>query len=1221
MKARKVGIVILNFNGCDFLKYTLNSLLVAKTEVPFEVGLIDNGSKTEDANRAEQYFQQFLKQGGTGFFIRSEKNLGFSGGNNVVMRRFLKNPEITHFCLLNSDVLVTDNWLEYLTDDDYDVTGPVTNATGNEQTVAVDYEVQLNSAAFDTVNKFAKYRREAYGDLHYESDILYFFNTVFSRRVVDAVGLLDERFFPGSFEDVDYCWRIKQAGFKQIIIRGCFVHHFGSGSFSKLDMPQRVEISNVNKKRLEEKWNIHWESDSWRMLQSCRQDISGFQGNAIDQRSCKLICKGIIAAETLIKNWSAGIEWYQSEQFEKTILEKYEALKKTQNLPVQIEGPAPVVPVEYIKKQFIQPEELCGRHLLYLVGKKVEAKVYERLNPDIHEMLVNKSYTFDDQAYPTPPMTMMSGKKMLKRAGKLLMKKLGMPVKEVPVINVGTSMNSAKTQPFMTAEDLTAEMLEKLATCDKKVAIHAPIFTKDNERDGYIQRIKRVDEEIFTDYLRIYFLEDGKRSESLAIEKIDDLHYFVCYNSQNANQRERVFQWVETCGLMYVHSINRFMFDSVNVDMCQLLARPNIKTVWDVHGSVPEEYEMYGNDVGRQIGDEVESFFYHHIHVIVVVNEAMKRHLIKKHGETNAQFIVMPIFNIDVRQHYDRTTDSHTKNDRPIIVYAGGTQKWQNVELMQQIIQKTQNTCDYHMFVPDPAAFNAFWKTKMPSNVLVDSRSPEALAEEYRSCDYGFVLRDDNVVNYVACPTKMIEYIQFGIVPIMKSTQIGDFVDLGMQYVDYQDILKGNMPDEATRSAMALKNYDVLEHLHQAYVTGIAQLKQTVALSQSPTVDLPPAIGLIVTTFERGGLEQIVLYLYQGYKKAGYKTYLLCQKDLLGSMAEQIDDDELLVFHDSEAELFSILKTYNIKIVHYHYNVFALEKMRQHGVKTIYTMHNTYIWKNDQEIRDYASILASADYVVPVSGAVEKYFHARTDSLCCNMHTIYNGISFDELSLCELPQKLTRQGLNLDENDVTMAFIASFYPSKGQTGMIGVMEELIKHYPNVKLLLVGNIGNEDFYQNFRRYLDASPAKNNIIRVDYFPHKYIGEFLRQTADIFILPTLQEGCSNAVLEAIFCDKPMIVTDVGNARQAEAEASCIVVPTPYPDIIKLQNSVLYETSLMKDMPNKQAVVDAISYMVDHLAMYQQKAKLSDEKKQQFSVDTMVNSYLELVHQLENS
>jgi len=94
----------------------------------------------------------------------------------VVIKRFLEDPQITHFCLLNSDVLVTDNWLEYLTDDDYDVTGPVTNATGNEQTVAVDYEVQLDEDAFAVVNKFSHYRHETYRDLVFETDILYFFN-------------------------------------------------------------------------------------------------------------------------------------------------------------------------------------------------------------------------------------------------------------------------------------------------------------------------------------------------------------------------------------------------------------------------------------------------------------------------------------------------------------------------------------------------------------------------------------------------------------------------------------------------------------------------------------------------------------------------------------------------------------------------------------------------------------------------------------------------------------------------------------------------------------------------------------------------------------------------------------------------------------------------------------------------------------------------------------
>ena len=112
MANRKVGIVILNFNGSEFLKYCLDSLLRAKTDVAFEVGVIDNGSADKDAKTAQKYFDQFCKNGGKGFFVRSEKNLGFSGGNNVVIKRFLEDQEITHICLLNSDVLVTDRWLE-----------------------------------------------------------------------------------------------------------------------------------------------------------------------------------------------------------------------------------------------------------------------------------------------------------------------------------------------------------------------------------------------------------------------------------------------------------------------------------------------------------------------------------------------------------------------------------------------------------------------------------------------------------------------------------------------------------------------------------------------------------------------------------------------------------------------------------------------------------------------------------------------------------------------------------------------------------------------------------------------------------------------------------------------------------------------------------------------------------------------------------------------------
>lgn len=1215
MSNRKVGIVILNFNGHEFLKYALDALLRAKTNVAFEVGVIDNGSEQKDAAAAQKHFEQFQKDGGKGFFIRSDKNLGFSGGNNVVIKRFLEDPEITHICLLNSDVLVTDNWLEYLTDDDYDITGPVTNATGNEQTVAMDYELELNAGAFDVANKFSHYRHETYKGCVTESEKLNFFNTIFHRRVIDAIGLLDERFYPGSYEDDDYCLRSLKAGFRMMIIRSCYVHHFGSGSFSKLEMPDRINISNVNKKRFEEKWNMTLEGNMFRLLQSCRQDLKHFENGTIDSRSADLIAKAIADSETLIKNWEAGIAWYQSEQYAQSIIDQYR-----QVAAAQAGTSGEVAPVHSLQSGFTHVQSMRVRHLVRILLRKVQLKLYKLLRSPKQEGLKNKVFIYPDYQLPTLPLELISGKEILKKLIKVTLVKLGL--KKDNTLNISLESGSITEEEKLDLKKtypIVAEILERLASTEKKVAIHAPIFTPENERDGMIQRIKRVDEEIFDGYLRVYILEDGKKNDRLGEEKVDDDHYFITYNSHDPQQRKLIFALAEQCGLMYVHSINRFMTDSVNIEMCQLLNHYKIKTIWDVHGSVPEEYEMYGSETGRKIGDEVESFFFHHADVIVVVNRAMQRHLERKHGETDADFVVMPIFNIDVKErHTPVDADKGAAGEKPVVVYAGGTQKWQNVELMQSIMDQTAQDYDYKIFVPDPKEFNGSWSKGKPEGVLVESRSPEALAEEYAQCDYGFVLRDACTVNYVACPTKIIEYLQYGIIPVMKSPEIGDFVELGMQYIPYEDCLEGKLPDREAAAKIAAENFRILDRLHETYVEGVKSLCSHLGEGKQIKAGQTPAVGLVVTTFDRGGLEQIVLYLYEGYKKAGFRTYLLCQKDILGSMAQQISDGELLVFHDSEEEMIRLMRKHHITNLHYHYNTVGLDKMRTLGVNTIYTVHNTYIWLSDSEIKERAELMKQADYVVPVSSAVENYFQTRTDNVCQNVQTIYNGISFDELSIQELPKHITREALGLKETDIALAFVASFYYSKGQAGMIGVMEKVIQSNPNIKLLLVGNVGSQEYYDRFSSLLKKSPARKNIIQVDYFPHRNMGEFLRKTADIFILPTMQEGCSNAVLEAIYCDKPMIVTDVGNARQAEQEASCIVVPTPYPDIVTLEPEELNRVSMLKDMPNQKAVVDAILEMAENLPSYQQKAQLTPEQKQQFSVEQMVNSYLDMLYKL---
>ena len=1214
---KKIGVVILNFNGSDFLEITLDSLKRAKTNCRFSVGVIDNGSQEKDAAKAQEFMESYLRSGREGFFIRSEKNLGFSGGNNVVMKRFMEDPEITHLCMLNSDVVVTDYWLDYLTEKDFDAVGPVTNATGNEQTVAIDYQAKPNFEAFEQANQFAKYRHDTYDGLECETEILYFFNTIVARRVVEKIGFLDERFFPGSFEDGDYCLRMKNAGFHQMIIRGCYVHHFGSGSFSKLDMSNRVNISNINRKRFEEKWNTKWESDTWKLLLSCQEDINHFAEKQMDIRSAGLLKSSLDATQELIKSWAAGIEWFQSEQYiDQKIAERNRtagerAAEDVSSPEDQVKDKVPtesmdVLPNTYFTR-YTYVSELNGKRLLWLVWKKVQMRFYQLVKSEKFEKMWTCSYNLPGYEYPLVPLFMTSAREALRFAIHKLFLKLGFAKTNQLKLTVSTETPALDA---VTAEDVSS----RIAQIERKVMIHAPIFTKENERDGYFQRIKRIDEEVFSGFLRLYVFEDGKRDDHLKIEKIDNLCYFIQYNSHDAKQRDWIFRWAEAIGLQYIHSVNRFMSDSVNVEMLQLLNRDSIKTVWDVHGSVPEEYAMYGSEVGKKIADDLERFFFHFADVIVVVNHATEVHLREKHGETNAKFVILPIFNINLDQN---EINQVLKADDavPTVVYCGGIQKWQNVELMQSIMRKTEGKFRYRVLVPDPAAFNAYWETEMPTGVVVESKAPEELGEVYKQCDYGFVLRDDDVVNRVACPTKILEYVVNGVLPVFKSPNIGDFVDLGLNYIHYEDLLNDSIPAEPKRREMVEKNMNLLTTLNAVYLEGLSTLKKAISV-QLPKSD--PVIGIVVTTFDKGGLEQVVLNLYKGYCRNGFRTYMLCQENVLGKMAEEIDQESLFVFHNNRNEFLKVIKDCGINILHYHYNTFCMEEMHEHNVRTIYTMHNVYAWKDDYEICEYAKTLSTCNCVIPVSNFVKSYFNKRTNGICKNLTTIYNGIDFDELRLEEMAPDTTREALGLKEDDIAFAFVASFYPTKGQCGMIGVMEKIRIRNPHIKLLLVGNVGDPCYYDKFKELIQDSPAKDSIIHVPYFPHRSMGAFLRNTADVFILPTLQEGCSNAVLEALYCDCPIIMTDIGNSAEMKKLESCIVVNPPYEDLSNMTNTDIILTSCHKDMCNQDEVVDAMCKMASNLEQYQKSAHLREEEKEEYSTEKMVQSYIGIIHQV---
>jgi len=321
-------------------------------------------------------------------------------------------------------------------------------------------------------------------------------------------------------------------------------------------------------------------------------------------------------------------------------------------------------------------------------------------------------------------------------------------------------------------------------------------------RDGMPQRIKAIDTEfknIKRTYLNIYY--KGEYTESI-------INNITVINANIIKNPLRVYRILKNAKFVYIHSILNALFSVILLNKKQKIAL-------DVHGVVPEEFKFSKRLFKCWLYSCVERLLFKKIDYAITVTKNMAKYYKNKYpNATKIKYITKSIYPTNtikepsINDCLRIKTKYNIKDSDIIIIYSGNTQKWQNIDLMIECMKKMNNK-SYLFFImtqsPDIIKGKVLGLLIEGYRIIIESVAPNELPAYYSLAHYGFMLRDDIVVNRVAAPTKMIEYLGYGIIPIVKSPNIGDWIELGYKYVSYKSDLNNLLPQKIHKNVEIAK--------------------------------------------------------------------------------------------------------------------------------------------------------------------------------------------------------------------------------------------------------------------------------------------------------------------------------------------------------------------------------------------------------------------------------
>lgn len=265
------------------------------------------------------------------------------------------------------------------------------------------------------------------------------------------------------------------------------------------------------------------------------------------------------------------------------------------------------------------------------------------------------------------------------------------------------------------------------------------------------------------------------------------------------------------------------------------------KQIYWIQGSSPDESFMRHHSYVRKfIISCIEYFAISKAKVLLMVSNSMLKHYRGKyHKDYSYKTYIMPCYNSEIQKELFYTPGKYENNT---FCYVGGLSVWQcfseTVDLYKQIEDRVSNV-KFKVLTGDQDKAKAILEEKGVKNYEVKYVKPDQLLSELATCKYGFIVRAESPVNYVATPTKLSNYMAAGLLPIV-SNSVGFFDEI-LGKAENAMVLNGeddveriiNLTEKATNADEVLREFTLLFNRFyntDIHIKRIAEKLQTIKL-------------------------------------------------------------------------------------------------------------------------------------------------------------------------------------------------------------------------------------------------------------------------------------------------------------------------------------------------------------------------------------------------------